>query len=274
MALKFFVAENAPNGTVIGYLPGVPASANFSSYDLDEDYDGVLSISFNPTTTALIVTDAEELDYEALGSNLLNAGFFLNGSQVAGTPYQLGYNEVQVFVQDVIDESVNGTAGNDTLATRNTGDTTIRGLGGNDTLIGSKGNDTLIGGKGRDIVTGGNGNDTFIIGDGTKYSKAQKVDRVTDFYSLPDSLVFDKKTFGRRLSFESINVNSYSSENEKAGDSLKTLVYDQLKGLMYFNENGARPGFGKGGLIVQFSNTLAGDVSISASNCRMGSAAI
>ena len=264
---SLFVAENVPNGTVIGYLIGVPISpdfsiADFSIEDLDSDSDGIQSISFNSVTSALTVTDTDELDYEALSFNPIDFDF------------ESFY--VQVFVQDVVNESVNGTAGNDILATRNAGNTIIRGFGGNDTLMGSEGDDTLIGGKGKDILTGGKGDDTFIIGDGKKYSKAQKVDRITDFDD-DDSLVFDRTTFSRKLTFDSINDNSYlPSDIEKSDRSSKTLVYDQSIGKMYFNENGSLKGFGKGGLIAQFSDTsaLAGNVSINASNCRMGSSAI
>lgn len=275
MTLKFFVAENSANGTVIGYLPNLPTAATFSTYNLDKDSDGILSISLDRTTQALVVTDSDELDYEALATPVLDFNFFLNSSQAEGTPYEFGYNNIQVLVRDVVDESVNGTGSNDYLITRNLGSTTLRGFGGNDTLIGGRGDDTLIGGKGNDTLTGGYGEDIFIIGDGSKYSKAQKVDRITDFDTYDDSLVFDRRTFGRRLTFDSINDNSYSSlfGKEKSDLSSNTLVYDQSKGVLFFNENGAQKGFGKGGLIARFSNSLAGDISISGDDCRMGSAA-
>ena len=43
---------------------------------------------------------------------------------------------------------------------------TLDGGAGNDTITGGDGNDTLIGGDGNDIVDGGRGNDTALLGTG------------------------------------------------------------------------------------------------------------
>ena len=43
---------------------------------------------------------------------------------------------------------------------------TLDGGAGNDTITGGDGNDTLIGGDGNDVITGGRGNDTALLGTG------------------------------------------------------------------------------------------------------------
>ena len=43
---------------------------------------------------------------------------------------------------------------------------TLDGGAGNDTITGGDGNDTLLGGDGNDLVTGGRGNDTALLGAG------------------------------------------------------------------------------------------------------------
>ena len=63
------------------------------------------------------------------------------------------------------DQTINGTAGNDSLV-GGAGNDTINGLGGDDTLIGLAGNDSLSGGDGNDSLGGGDGNDTLDGGAG------------------------------------------------------------------------------------------------------------
>ena len=97
----------------------------------------------------------------------------------------------------VMAETLTGTAGADRLEGGD-GDDSISGLAGNDRLEGGKGNDTIDGGdgndlirggKGADVLTGGNGDDTFVIDSGAKQLSA--IDRITDFTSGHDKLVFD-----------------------------------------------------------------------------------
>jgi Ca2+-binding RTX toxin-like protein len=61
--------------------------------------------------------------------------------------------------------TINGTAGNDSLA-GGAGNDTINGLGGDDTINGLGGNDSLDGGAGNDLVIGDEGNDRLAGGDG------------------------------------------------------------------------------------------------------------
>jgi len=61
--------------------------------------------------------------------------------------------------------TVNGGAGNDTLAGGSQGDV-INGFGANDLLIGHGGNDQIFGGAGIDTINGGPGDDTIFGGSG------------------------------------------------------------------------------------------------------------
>jgi hemolysin type calcium-binding protein len=63
-------------------------------------------------------------------------------------------------------ETLNGTAGNDTLDGGN-GNDTLNGFAGNDILNGGNGNDTLNGFAGNDILNGGRGDDRVVGGTGT-----------------------------------------------------------------------------------------------------------
>jgi serralysin len=63
------------------------------------------------------------------------------------------------------DDTLIGTAGNDTLK-RGGGNDTIYGHGGNDELEGNTGNDALYGGSGHDGLEGGSGNDRLDGGSG------------------------------------------------------------------------------------------------------------
>lgn len=269
---KLFVNENVPAGTAIGFLPGLGRSNDFYSFDIDSDSDGISSIEFDRATETFVVVDADELDHEGLISPILELNFWFSDDETQGAVYEYGYNVVEIYVQDIPNESFNGTNANNYLVDTDYGNTFLRGYKGNDRLIGGYGDETLIGGQGRDVVTGGSGADSFIFGDGKKFSKKLKADRITDFDTFSDTLVFDRKTFGNRLQFES--VSSSFEGGGKASTSKKTLVFDYAKGALYFNENRAKPGYGKGGLIATFDNTLDGDLRVQADNCRMGTALI
>ncbi|RMM49988.1 polyurethane esterase [Pseudomonas corrugata] len=78
--------------------------------------------------------------------------------------------------------SVNGSAADDTLMARATGDW-LFGLDGNDQLVGGVGNDTFVGGSGNDVMQSGGGSDTFI------FSGVFGQDRISG-YDGGDKLVF------------------------------------------------------------------------------------
>jgi Ca2+-binding RTX toxin-like protein len=69
----------------------------------------------------------------------------------------------------------------------------VSGDGGNNSLNGGSGSDILDGGLGRDTLTGGGGADEFRF---TTPASNNNFDRITDFVSGTDKLVFDPAVFG------------------------------------------------------------------------------
>ena len=69
---------------------------------------------------------------------------------------------IRVVVDDVVNERLLGSAGDDYLPGAG-GNDVLKGGAGNDSLYGEGGNDLLDGGSGIDHMEGGAGNDTFIV---------------------------------------------------------------------------------------------------------------
>lgn len=93
----------------------------------------------------------------------------------AGTKLAQGTSNMDL----VASNSVQGTAGNDSLASRTTSDT-YHGLAGNDTISAGAGNDTIYGDEGDDNAAGGADSDTFIatLNDGNdRYTGGSGIDR-------------------------------------------------------------------------------------------------
>lgn len=93
----------------------------------------------------------------------------------AGTKLAQGTSAMDL----VASNSVQGTAGVDNLAARNTADT-YHGLAGNDTISGGAGNDIIYGDEGNDTASGGADNDVFMatLGDGNdRYTGNAGTDR-------------------------------------------------------------------------------------------------
>ena len=104
--------------------------------------------------------------------------------------------------------------------------------------------------KGKDVLKGGKGADGFLFnqpgGFGNKH-----VDQIKDFDSDEgDSILVDQEVFGLG---KKIQLKSYGSKNKvkKAAKSKNDFVYDDKKGLLYFNENGKQKGWGDGGLFAK-----------------------
>jgi Ca2+-binding RTX toxin-like protein len=74
-------------------------------------------------------------------------------------------------------ETINGTAGNDSLV-GGAGNDTINGNAGNDTLRGNAGDDSLDGGSGTDLLDGGTGNDIYVVSAGDTLTDAGGIDQI------------------------------------------------------------------------------------------------
>jgi Ca2+-binding RTX toxin-like protein len=129
----------------------------------------------------------------------------------------------------------------------------LSGNAGRDRLIGNAGDDQLTGGTGRDQLTGSSGKDRFIFDDGVAFSATTDADRITDFESGGDKLVLDRSMFvglGNRVSFATVKTL------EQASSSTAKITYIRTTGRLYYNSDGATPGFGSGGLFALLSGPL------------------
>ncbi len=68
----------------------------------------------------------------------------------------------QVFLSDLLQPTITGTGGSDSLTGSSGGDR-LAGLAGDDQLAGVAGHDLLDGGTGADQLTGGSGDDTYLV---------------------------------------------------------------------------------------------------------------
>ena len=144
---------------------------------------------------------------------------------------------------------INGQGGNDT----------INGSGGDDLLRGGNGNDLLIGGQGNDTLVGGAGADSFLYDTNSIFNSAVVgIDTIADFNrSQGDKIILDKTTF---TAITSVVGTGFSNANDFQITSLGALsnaviVYDQMTGQLFYNQNGSAAGFGTGGQFAQLTGT-------------------
>ena len=132
--------------------------------------------------------------------------------------------------------------------------TLIIGTEGKDVITGSINSEILAGGEGKNKLKGGGGADGFLFQAAESFSRKTK-DTIVDFDALEgDEILIDKSGFGinKKLRFES--VNGKKSVNIEA-ESHHDFVYDDKKGVLYFNENGKEEGWGDGGLFVKLKGS-------------------
>ena len=91
-----------------------------------------------------------------------------------------------------------------------------------------------------------------------KYKKraAKRRNSFKAFDSSKDRLVIDISRFGGASS-----SNIYFARSKKAfrraKKSGRLFVYDKRNGLLFYNKNGAKNGFGEGGVVALFSKNLS-----------------
>ena len=119
-----------------------------------------------------------------------------------------------------------------------------------DVITGSDAGEALAGGKGKDQMTGGGGPDAFLFETPGEFGKKSS-DTVTDFDpDEGDKMVISKDAF-EGVNKVKLDVASGKKDAKISASSNKTFIYDEKSGVLYFNENGKKDGFGDGGEFVK-----------------------
>ena len=129
-------------------------------------------------------------------------------------------------------------------------DMAIVGTKKKDEITGSSENEILAGFKGKDVLKGGDGADGFLFDKPIGFGK-RKMDKIVDFDAAEqDKILVDKKAFGLSGKLKFKSVNNKRQLNKFARKKFD-FIYENKTGLLYFNENGKKSGFGRGGLFAQ-----------------------
>ena len=91
--------------------------------------------------------------------------------------------------------------------------------------------------------------DTLTIVAPKKFKK-KFADKITNFNSSTDTLEIDTDSFGLDSSVTFAVGKNMKAVKKKLANKDFDFLYDEKKGGLYFNENGADKGFGDGGLIA------------------------
>jgi RHS repeat-associated protein len=128
-------------------------------------------------------------------------------------------------------DTFNGGSGSDNISGK-AGNDILLGNGGNDQLAGNNGNDTLVGGAGNDKLTGGCGQDNFSFS-----SPNEKIDSITDFKSVDDTISVDDTGFGGGLAVGTLLETQFVL-GTAAADTSDRFIYNQSTGALFFDIDG------------------------------------
>lgn len=147
---------------------------------------------------------------------------------------------------------------------RNVNKLTI-GTDKSDIIYGTAQGEILAGKKGKNVMTGMGGPDGFFI-EPEKFGRKYR-DKITDFKSEEgDSIMIDKIKFelcGVIADVDLISVNG-KAETKAAAKTDSTFIYDTAKGLLYFNKNESKRGWGstgRGGLFLKLKGSPKLDIN-------------
>jgi len=142
-----------------------------------------------------------------------------------------------IFPGDGNDSALGGDDGDNLFG--GDGDDILIGGRGNDVLNGEAGNDNLQGDGGDDILSGGAGADTFVFDTGAKFGDLDLGVDIINFFEVGvDKIQLSVHTF-TKISTAPFALGSSDT-------SAEAIVYDR-SGNLFYNENGAAPGWGSGG---------------------------
>ncbi|MCG7394646.1 hypothetical protein MHY87_17210 [Microvirga sp. ACRRW] len=149
---------------------------------------------------------------------------------------------VRAFINYTLADNVEnleaGGAGQQTL-TGNKLNNAIRGGFLVDKLYGGAGNDTLDGGSGNDVLHGGTGKDSFFFSQ--PLSKGKNVDTIKDFSVKDDTIRLENAVFTKLTKTGQLNKGFFTI-GSKAKDKNDYLVYDNKKGVLYYDADGSGKG--------------------------------
>ena len=97
------------------------------------------------------------------------------------------------------------------------------------------------------------GNDFVVASNkisGPKKFNKKSVDKITNFNPSVDPLEIDSDSFGIDISAAFAAGKNKKTVKKKLAKQDFDFLYDEKKGGLYFNENGADKGFGEGGIVA------------------------
>jgi Ca2+-binding RTX toxin-like protein len=211
------------------------------------------------------VYESGNFNYTLTNTQLVGDGTDVLNSIEAATIYAGASNNninASAFTGSTI---LYGLSGNDSLG-GGSGVDNIYGGDGNDSILGGAGADTLTGGLGADTLGGGTGSDRYVFDTGAAFNAATMgIDRINGFdqsaFIIPpsiDKIVLDKTTFTSLNSFAGAGFSvagefATVGADSQADDSAAEIVYNFANGNLFYNPDGAVPGFGTGGQFATIS---------------------
>ena len=115
-----------------------------------------------------------------------------------------------------------------------------------DVITGSDQGEALAGGKGKDQMTGGGGPDAFIFETPGEFGK-KNADVITDFNpDEGDKVAIASEAFDGVTKIKFVAVTG-KKEAKRMGSTDKSFIYDDKKGMLYYDANGRKNGLGSDG---------------------------
>ena len=124
------------------------------------------------------------------------------------------------------------------------------GTPGKDKIIGSSNDEILAGREGGDILKGGSGSDGFLFQNPEGFGKKAAI-KIKDYNpDEGDTLLIDKNIFdfGKKINVKTVTGKKAS---QRASKSNKDYIFNEKKGILFFNEDGKNKGWGEGGLFAK-----------------------
>jgi hypothetical protein len=220
------IAENSPNGTIVGSVVGVDSDpGTVFHYTLTDSAAGRFAIDVN--TGKLTVADGLRLDYETASSY----GVIVRAIDQGGLFIDKAFT---IQLTDVPGATLNGDGGNNALSGTPEADI-INGLGGNDAIDGGPGVDTAVfaGNRADYQVTYNSVAHNFMVAD-QRLGSPEGVDGVTNVeqFQFADSLAIHNFDAAGALVSQAFNnangshwVNTYDTLDNQAFE-WSTTGYD------------------------------------------------